>query len=175
MRAVGLRISFGLPARPTATHPIDCDPETFWSVFWDDDEFTKKFYLEGLEFKECEILERTETLRHIRLVPKMNLPKPVVKVLGDKFGYEDVATLDREKNELRWKMKPNTLADKLKMEGVIRIEAAGEGKCTRRDEVTIEAKIFGVGKLVESSTEDEVRTAWGKESAFINRYLKQRG
>ena len=42
-------------------------------------------------------------------------------------------------------------------------------------EVTIEAKIFGVGKLVESSTEDEVRTAWGKESAFINRYLKQRG
>ena len=36
---------------------FDCDPETFWKVFFDD-EFNKKMYLEGLGFKDVEVLER---------------------------------------------------------------------------------------------------------------------
>jgi Protein of unknown function (DUF2505) len=158
--------------KPTASHTIDCDIDTFWKVFWEDEAFSTKLYLEELGFKECELLERTDTFRRIRLVPKMNLPRPVVKVLGDRFGYEDHATLDRAKNELRWEMKPNTMADKLIMRGTIRVEPAGDNRCRRSDEVSIEAKMFGVGKLIESSTEGEVRSAWSTEAAFLNRYVR---
>ena len=151
---------------------MDCDVETFWKVFLSED-YTKKLYLEGFEFPELEIVSQTDTTRRMRAVPKMNMPKPVMKILGDSFGYEEEGRLDADKNEWHWKMIPNTMRDKLKTEGLVRVEAAGDGKCRRTDEVTLEAKVFGVGKLIESSTEKEIRDAWSKEEAFMRRYLKE--
>ena len=103
--------------------------------------------------------------------------RKMVHLAANQTGYSAVkqsraGTLDRAGNTLRWEMKPNTLADKLIMKGTIVIEADGEGRCRRKDEVSIEAKVFGVGKLIESSTEDEVKKAWSTEAAFINRYVK---
>ena len=154
----------------TATHTIDCNIETFWKLFLDE-AYNKRFYLDELGFKEFEILEMTDTLRRLRGVPKLNMPKPVMMFFGDSFGYEEVASLDRDKNEWRWKVIPNTMRDKLRTEGVIRLEAMGNDKCRRIDEVNLEAKVFGIGGLIESSTEKEVRDAWEKETRFMNRWL----
>jgi hypothetical protein len=150
---------------------IQCDVDTFWKVFLDK-EYNRAFYLEELGFPRLEILEQTETTRRLRAVPKMDMPGPVKKILGDSFGYEEVGSLDRQKNEWRWKMVPNTMPDKLKTDGVVRVEPAGEGKCRRVDEVNIEAKIFGIGGLIESSAEKEIKAAWDKEAAFMNRWIK---
>ncbi|MCA9622691.1 MAG: DUF2505 domain-containing protein [Myxococcales bacterium] len=159
--------------RPSASHHIDCDPATFWSVFWDDDAFLRELYLEVLQFKSFTVVSRSETKRVMRLVPKMNVPGPVAKVIGDTFGYEDHAELDRGAGEMRWQMKPNTMQGKLLVQGMVRVTPDGDG-CRRVDEVTIEAKIFGVGGLVEGSTEQEVRAGWDKEAAFLKRYLARR-
>jgi hypothetical protein len=155
--------------KATSTSVYECDVETFWKVFLSA-EYTKKFYLEELGFPQFEIVSQTDTTRRLRAVPKMDMPKPVMKILGNSFGYEEEAHLDG--NAWHWKLLPNTMRGKLITEGVIRIEAAGDGKCRRNDEVTLEAKVFGVGGLIESSTEKEVRAAWSKEEAFMKRYLK---
>lgn len=155
-----------------STTEYECDVETFWKVFLSED-YTKKLYLDELEFKSLEILSSSETGRRMRVVPKMNMPKPVMKVLGDSFGYEEEATLDRDKNLWEWKIIPNTMANKLFTRGSIRIEAAGEGKCRRTDECTMEAKVFGVGGLIESSTEKEIRSAWDREAVFLKKYLAE--
>jgi hypothetical protein len=55
----------------------------------------------------------------------------------------------------------------------MRIEAAGPGACRRSDEVIVEAKLFGVGGLIESSVEKEVRSGWSKELTFLARWLKR--
>jgi hypothetical protein len=156
--------------RATATHAIPCDPETFWNAFWDD-AYNRALYLETMGFKELAVLEKSETQRRMRIVPKMNLPGPVAKLLGDRFGYEEVGTLDRAKNEFRWKMLPNTMADRLSTEGSVRIEPAGAGKFQRVDNFAIEAKVFGIGSMIEQSAEKEVRAAWETESAFLTRWL----
>ncbi len=158
---------------PTTTAVFECDVETFWEVFLSED-YNKKLYFEVFEFPEMEILSQTDTTRRLRAVPKLNMPKPVMKILGDSFGYEEDGRLDREKNEWHWKMTPNTMREKLLTQGITRVEAAGDGKCRRTDEATLEAKVFGIGKLIESSTEKELRDAWGKEEAFLKRYLKER-
>ncbi len=154
----------------SSTTVFECDVETFWKVFLSED-YNKKFYFDELGFREMEVVSQTDTTRRLRAVPKLNMPKPVMKILGDSFGYEEEGRLDRDKNEWHWKMIPNTMRDKLKTEGVVRVEAAGDGKCRRTDEATLEAKVFGVGKLIESSTEKEIRDAWDKETAFLKRYL----
>lgn len=154
----------------TRTLVLDCEPEKFWSVFFDD-EYIRKMHLEGLGFREVEILEKTETRRRLRAVPALDVPETVAKLLGDRFGYEERGTVDRSKGEWRWSMLPNALGDKLRTEGTVTIESAPGGKTRRHDNVVIEAKLFGVGSLIEGTAEKQLRASWEKEEAFLKRWL----
>lgn len=154
----------------TSTTDLPCSVERFWEVFFDE-AYNRAFYLDEMGFPELKVLDQTDTSRRMRVTPKLDMPKPVMKVLGDRFGYEEEGSLDRDKNVWTWTMIPNTLPGKLLTSGSIRIEAKGDG-IRRYDEATLEAKIFGVGKLIESSTETEIRSAWEKETAFLRRWLQ---
>ena len=49
----------------------------------------------------------------------------------------------------------------------------GDAECRRSDEVVIEGKIFGLGGVIESTAEKEVRASWDKERAFFTRWLER--
>ncbi|MFO0614514.1 MAG: DUF2505 family protein [Polyangiaceae bacterium] len=154
-----------------STQTFDCDADTFWKMFFDR-EYNKKLYLEGLSFKQFEILELTETTRRMRGTPRMTLPGPVAKLLGDSFGYEEVGTFDKANNIFKWKMIPNTMKDKLFTEGSVKIEPAGDGKVKRTSTAQIEAKVFGLGGVLEGTAEKEMTSSWEKEAVFTKNYLK---
>jgi hypothetical protein len=154
-------------------HTIDCDVDTFWKVFFDP-EFNKELYLKALGFTKYDVLEQTDTGRRVRGTPKVNMPKPVMALIGEGFSYVEEGRFDKAGSAYRWKMTPSTMADKFKNEGSIRVEPAGEGKCTRIDEATIEAKVFGIGGMIESSTETEVASSWDKTCSFMNRWLREK-
>jgi hypothetical protein len=154
----------------TGTAVLPCTPETFWKVFLDE-RYTRGLFLDELQFKDFSVLELTETSRKIRVVPKVNLPGVVQKLVGDSFVYEEHGTLDRARNEWTWRMVPRK--EIVATRGKVRIEPAGEGQCRRTDEVVIEGKIFGIGGLIESTAEKEVRASSAKELAFFNRWLEK--
>ena len=109
----------------------------------------------------------------------MKLPAPVAKLIGKSFAYEDHGTLDRATSEWTWRMvQPANLDPKSKprkdvvtMHGTVRVEPSGEGHCRRTDDFSIEAKIFGLGSLIESTIEKELQSARMKEYAFLARWL----
>ena len=72
------------------SHEINCDEDTFWKLFLDK-EFNEKLYRDGLGFPEFSVLEQRETdtqiLRKAAGQPKMNMPGPVAKLLGNNFRY----------------------------------------------------------------------------------------
>jgi Protein of unknown function (DUF2505) len=154
------------------THEINCSVERFWEVFFDET-FNKALFLEHLGFPEYEVLKQDGEVsnmhRVIRGRPKMNVPKPVAKVLGDKFGYEETGNMKAGK--WAWTMKTNTLTDKLNTTGTVECEKIGDDKCRRIAKINMEAKVFGVGKLIEQSTEKEMRTGWDTSAAFMNKWL----
>jgi hypothetical protein len=156
------------------THVIDCDADTFWKLFLDP-EYNKKLYLEGLGFKAFDILEMTPEKRHLKAVPKMNVPAAVAKLLGDSFGYEDQGSLDKASGVFRWKMTPNTLQGKLSTSGTVKIESASDKKIRRLSEATVEASVFGLGGVLESAAEKEVREGLEKEIEFMRRWLTKAG
>lgn len=158
----------------TTSHVIDCDAEKFWSLFFDAD-YLKKLYLEGLGFKAFEVLEISADKRRVKGTPKMNVPGPVAKLLGDSFGYEEQGSLDKATNTFRWKMTPNTMTDKLFTQGTVKIEPAGEGKVRRTNEATVEAKVFGLGGVLEGTAEKEIRQGFENEVAFMKKYLASAG
>lgn len=156
-------------------HEINCNEETFWKVFFDK-EFNEKLYKGRLGFPEFTILDQRdddkETYRKVKGTPKMNVPGPVAKVLGSNFGYTEEGRLNKATKLWSWKMNPSTMADKLRNEGTMRIEVIGDNRVRRVADLIIEAKIFGVGGLIESSAEKQLREGWDDSAVFMNEWLK---
>lgn len=156
-------------------HEIECTPERFYKLFTDK-EFNEALY-KSLEFPEWKILDVKETdkeiIRTVKATPKMEAPGPVVKALGASFGYTEESRFDKGTKMQSFAIKPSSMADKLKNEGKVRIEAVGSDKCMRIVDITIEAKVFGIGGIIESSLEKSLRAGWNKSADFTNKWVKE--
>ena len=133
----------------TASAVLPCTPETFGAAFLDES-YLRALYLEELEYRAFAVIEIGEISRKLRIVPKMKLP----------------ANLDP-------KSKPRK--DVVAMHGTVRIEASGDGHCRRTDDFSVEAKMFGLVSLIESSIDKELQSARAKEYAFLKRWVEKRG
>ncbi|MBK6513695.1 MAG: DUF2505 family protein [Polyangiaceae bacterium] len=158
------------------SHEINCSEEKFWELFFDK-EFNTKLYLEGLEFPEWKIEEQTdndvEVKRRTKGRPKLkNVPGPVAKILGDSFGYVETGSMTKKEKVWRWKLTPSTLADKIRQEGQLRIEVLGDNKVRRNVEMVIEAKVFGLGGILESTAEKQLRDGWEDSAKFMNKWIE---
>ncbi len=158
----------------TVTHEIRCNVETFWKTFFDKD-FNQKLYLEGLGFPAYKTLEQNETetgiTRKVHGQPKMNMPGPVAKLIGSNFSYTEDGSFNKATKVWTWKLTPSTLADKMRNEGSVRVEAIGDDKVRRVADLLIEAKVFGLGGLIESSAEKQLREGWDQSAVFMNKYF----
>jgi hypothetical protein len=151
---------------------LDCDADRFWKMFFDR-EFNRRLYLDELGFLEIEVLDQTDTSRRMRAVPRVDLPGPLLKLIGPRFGYEERGELDRTRQVWRWSTIPSTLKGKLATSGTLRLEPAGNGAIRRSDEVTIEAHVFGLGGMIETTAEKQLRASWDKEAPFTKRWLAE--
>ena len=158
----------------TMTHDIDCDPDRFWELFFDREMNTALF--KAIGFPEWNIVDQKDTdkeiVRTIKATPKMELPGAVQKLIGPSFGYEEIGRFDKEKKIFRFVITPTAMANKVKNEGWVKCEAKGPGKCTRVAEMVAEAKVFGIGGMIESSVEKGNKQGWADSAKFINEWIK---
>jgi hypothetical protein len=101
-------------------------------------------------------------------------PSAVQKMLGGSFSYLEEGTFDRATKVFRWKSTPSALAEKVKTGGTVRAEPAGPGQVRRICDFQYEAKIFGIGGVVESVIEKGLRGGWNKSADFLNGWLAAR-
>jgi hypothetical protein len=157
----------------TLTHEINCNVETFWKTFFDKD-FNTQLYTGALGFPDFRVVEQTDeggaVTRKVAAQPKMDVPGPVAKIIGPGFRYTEEGSMKTAEGIWRWKMIPSTLADKLFTSGTVRVEAKGD-KVRRIADVSIEAKIFAIGGLIESSAEKQMRDGWDRSATFMNKWL----
>jgi hypothetical protein len=165
------------------SHEIHCDVAAFWRLFFDE-AYNVELYARALRFPRYERLElrdgERECFRRVSITPKLEVPAPVAKLLGASFSYEEEGTLDRASGVFRWRAVPgavgrsNAMADAVRVGGTLRVEPAGEGAVRRVAEFAFEAKIFGVGGLLEASLEKSLRHGWDESARFMNRWLQER-
>ena len=155
----------------TRSWDLDCSADRYWDVFTDAD-FSRALYLEGLHFKDYRVINADPKDRKLALVPTVNLPGPVAKLVGDRFAYEQHGKLDRGAGVWSWRMvQPGGGKGIVSSEGTIRITPAGDGKCRRTDEVTVTGNVFGIGGMIESSVEKELEKSWAEEIAFFKKWI----
>ena len=159
----------------TMTHALGCDAERFWQLFFDRD-FNAKLY-DALEISDYSIDTRKdddkELVRVVRGTPKVDIPGPLRKLLGDRFSYQEDGRFDRAAKTFRFVISTSALKEKLRSEGTVRCESLGEGKSQRVVDVSIEAKILGLGGVLESSAEKSYRSTWARSADFLNDFLRR--
>jgi ligand-binding SRPBCC domain-containing protein len=159
------------------THTINCNTETFWKTFFEK-EFNTQLYKGPLGFPDFQVVTQnddgTTLTRKVAAQPKMEVPGALQKLIGPGFRYTEEGTMKWSEGVWRWKMIPSTLADKLHTSGIVRVEAQGD-KVRRISEVTIEAKIFALGGLIESTAEKQMRDGWDKSAVFMNQFIERAG
>ena len=166
----------------TTSAVLPCTPDTFWSAFLDES-LLRALYVDELQSRTFDVLELSDTTRTLRIGPKLKLPAPLTKLSGESFVYEEHSTLDRDNGQWSWRMvqaakldsKSKPRKDAVTMHGTGRVEPVDPKQCRRTDTWSIEAKIFGLGGLLESTIHKELQSGREKEYAFLKRWLERHG
>lgn len=156
------------------SHEINCSPEVFWKLYFDP-VFTEALLREAIKVDDFKIVKFEENDREIVRVttgkPRISAPAAVQKIIGDNFSYTEEARFDRETQTLRWKISLSTFTDKTRNEGVMRVEPIGTDRIRRIGDAEVEAKIFGMGGMMESGMEKQMTEGWGTGAEFTNRWI----
>lgn len=155
----------------TVTQEINCNLETFWNR-WFDKGITENAYRETLGYIDYTILEQVETdediFRKVMMRPKMDFPAPAIKIMGPGFYYTEESRFNKTTKVLSWKRIPNTLIDKLRVEGTVHAEAMNDTNVRCITEIALEVRIFGIGGIMESSFEKHMREELDRYAAYLN-------
>jgi hypothetical protein len=80
-------------------------------------------------------------------------------------SYVEEQWRSRSKMEVRWRMTPDVLADRTRIEGVVRIEPRGAKRCVRILDGVVSFSVFGIGGLLERAAVSMVTDAYAKGAA----------
>lgn len=145
-----------------------------WAAFFDP--AFERAIVAALQFRTYEVVSRedtdTEIRQQTRAVPRLAAAAAVAKLFGARFGYVEEGTFDRATRVWRVRTIPDTFSDRMAADMVMRVEAAGAASL-RTLEFRIEARVRGIGGLVESSFENSLRSGWRDSAAFLNAWLRQ--
>jgi hypothetical protein len=158
--------------RHKVEHEIHCTPARLWELFFSD-EFNIEMYEKGLGFPSCKVPEKTDDgrvlHRRMAMIPKIEMPKPLAKVVGDRIGFEEIGDWDRA--VYRWKIVLAAFGEKVRIEGTMRLEPHGAGHCRRKVDFEVEANVFGIGGLLEKTSAQNVLDGWHASAKWINGFL----
>ena len=155
----------------TCEHAIALPADRFWEILHDPRYEARVAAAVGLEvYEELERREEPDAV-YRRLQVEANLPDPLRSLLRriagiDSARYVEEQWRSRTRREVRWRMTPAVLADRIRVEGVVRVEPRGARRCARVLEGAVEVRLLGVGGLVERAAVSLVTEAYAKGAAL---------
>ncbi len=160
-------------------HIYDCSEEEFWDEVFLDPDYNQTLYEGELRFERWKLVaERREgdlLVREVEAQPPVpDLPGPLKKLAEGGVGYRELGRLDRARKRYTLAVTPQSMANKLTITGELTTKPAGEKKCQRIYVATVEAKVFGVGRLIEQYILDDLQKSYEKAARFTNRWIAER-
>ncbi|UCH29343.1 MAG: DUF2505 family protein [Myxococcales bacterium] len=150
---------------------LDCSESEFCERIFRSEDFNHYLY-EGLGF-EYELQEwNPETgYRRARVSPGQQMPRPLARVLGERFSYVEEGTFYSQAERYEFRVIPSTLHDRIRASGSVVVEPVSEWQCERRVTIEIGADVRGIGRLIEAYLLASTREQYAKNAALVNEYL----
>jgi hypothetical protein len=135
-------------------------------------------YCGSLQCKTYDITERTDEQgivhRRIDCKPKLDLPAPVLKLIGD-GSFVESGRFDPSNRRYVAEYKPNMGSDKIKANFEISVEPLDGKRCVRVQSIENTIKIFAFASLAEKIFEQVQRKLHADTAEFTNRWIRERG
>lgn len=166
--------------RFTVRHPYVMSPDVFWARMFFNDAFNAELYEKALGFEKYEVIERIEPgdgrlIRTARVVPRLDMPGPVRRLLGERVWYYEKGRFDPVAGRWDTLLEIPRLADKLDIRTGMQLVPRAGGESDRVLDVAIQTRIFGVGKLLEGFLERVMRDSYRKAADFTNTWWQEHG
>lgn len=158
-------------------HEMDATVDGYWRAFFDPE--YEKAVVAALKYREYTAIERQETDKEIRqktrAVPRLDVQAALAKLMGASFGYVEDGVFDKATRVWRTHTVPDAFNGRMPFDMVMRIEPGrSEASCRRTLEFRVDARVRGVGSLLESSLEKNLRAGWEESTKFMNEWLRKR-
>jgi hypothetical protein len=155
--------------RLSCRHRIPLPADRFWEILHEPAYEAR--VAEEVGLAEYVVLERREepesVYRRIRVTPAV--PGALQALLsrvraGASAAYVEEQWRSRSAMEVRFRMTPDALGDRSRIEGVVRIEPAGKKSCDRVLEGEVSVRLLGVGSLIERAIVSNTVDAYGRSA-----------
>jgi len=164
-----------MTTRFTVRHALCCSPDEFWEHIHHDPAFHRGLnadYL-GHRYEVIEV-DREAGIYKARTWPQYEAPAAVQKFLDRTASFTEEGVLDYATMQYDFRIVPSVYADKLSSEGHLRAEPARDGECDRVVDFVVEAKVLGIGRLIESFLEKSTRESFDQSAVYVNEYLRKK-
>ena len=156
-------------------HTIDASAEDFWNEVFLSEEYNQRLYSEALGYDyKLESWDPEKGVRKARMWPSMEAPKAIKNLLGDSFSVLDDGVFDAQNKRYDFQVIASALSDRVSTSGTLIAQDRGEGKCERIVDIRVEAKILGLGRVIESFVESMTRRDYDRSAAFANEFLAEK-
>jgi hypothetical protein len=151
-------------------HEIPLSADAFWELLHAPRYEAAVARAVGLrEYRELERREEPEAI-YRRLQVEAELPDSLGALLrrigvAGPIGYVEEQWRSRARREVRWRMTPGAFAERARIEGTVRVEPRGRGRCVRVLDGVVELRVFGVGGMLERAAVALVTDAYAKGAA----------
>ena len=153
-------------------HEFPISEAGFWEKIFKNADFNRALYEDHLGFEyKLEEWNKQSGVRRARIWPTADVPKPVAAVLGDRISFLEDGVFDRENARYDFLVIPSTMPDRIKTKGSVQTQSLGDARCVRKVEIAIEARIFGIGKAVESFLKATTKEQYESNARFVLDYL----
>lgn len=153
-------------------HELPMSVEQFWAEIFGSEEFNRALYIDHLRFGyELELWNPATGRRRARVWPTNNVPKAFARVLGDKISFVEEGTCDEDLHRYHFRVVPSTLPERIQVNGTVVTAPLSDRTCERTVTFEIEARMFGIGHVIESFLERTTREQYEDNATFIKEYL----
>jgi uncharacterized protein DUF2505 len=160
-------------------HTYACSAQVFWNQIFLDDEYNRKLFVDELHFESWRVLSSevrgSEVHRVIAAVPRLgDVPGPLKRLLSNGLGYEERGVADLAAGRYRLEVTPTSLASKLSIQGELSTTPIDAQSCRRIYVARVEARVFGLGGMIEDRLLDDIEKSYGRAATFTNRWIAER-
>ena len=162
----------------TVQRRIPCNPQQFWELVHGSREFGESVHRDHLGFG-FEVLTDDKATGHwkTKVTPNLKPPEVLLKAAGGKgdgFYYVEEGHRDVVSNVYTFTITPSIFSDKVVVKGVLSLVPVGNEAVDRTVKVTIDAKIFGIGGIVETFVERSVKQSYENSAEFTDAWLAKK-
>ena len=162
--------------RYTIDQELRCESvERFAAVYFSEtfnEGVARELGLKERRLVEEELVEGERVRRRVRMIPSVQLPGALKKLIGDhEINYDEVSIYDPKSHEVEFYID-SAARDRLEVKGIIRFLETASG-VRRLIDCEADARVFGVGGLIERLIESEVKRSYETIAKVMQRYLDE--